>query len=53
MFNIPVKDQLAELLQRGTLVETVKRAVEDGGFKIPLQQVWTRLESPIAVNREH
>jgi hypothetical protein len=41
---------LAELLQRGTLVETVKRAVEDGGFRIPLQQVWTRLESPIAVN---
>jgi hypothetical protein len=50
MFNLPVKDQLAELLHRGTLVETVKRAVEDGGFKIPLQQVWTRLESPIAVN---
>jgi hypothetical protein len=50
MFNLPVKDQLAELLHRGTLVETVKRAVEDGGFKIPLQQVWTRLENPIAVN---
>ena len=50
MFNLPVKDQLAELLHRGTLVETVKRAVDDGGFRIPLQQVWTRLESPIAVN---
>lgn len=50
MFNIPVKDQLAELLNRGALVEDVKRAVDEGGFKIPLQQVWTRLESPVAVN---
>ena len=50
MFNIPVKDQLAELLNRGTLTENVKQAVDDGGFRIPLQQVWTRLETPIAVN---
>ena len=50
MFNIPVKTQLAELLNRGTLDDEVKRAVDDGGFRIPLQQVWRRLESPIAVN---
>jgi len=50
MFNIPVKDQLAELLNQGTLTENIKQAVDDGGFRIPLQQVWTRLESPIAVN---
>lgn len=50
MFNIPVKDQLAELVNRGALVEDVKRAVDEGGFKIPLQQVWTRLEAPVAVN---
>ena len=50
MFNIPVKDQLAELLNRGALTENVKRAVDDGAFSIPLQHVWTRLESPIAVN---
>ena len=50
MFNIPVKDQLAELLNRGTLTQNVKQAVDDGGFRIPLQQVWTRLENPIAVN---
>ncbi|MBA2252345.1 MAG: DUF4403 family protein [Nitrospirales bacterium] len=50
MFNIPVKDQLAELINRGALVEDVKRAVDEGGFKIPLQQVWTRLEAPVAVN---
>jgi len=50
MFNIPVKDQLAELFNRGALVEEVKRAVEEGGFSIPVQQVWTRLESPVAVN---
>jgi hypothetical protein len=50
MFNIPVKDQLAELFNRGALVEDVKRAVEEGEFRIPLQQVWTRLETPVAVN---
>jgi hypothetical protein len=50
MFNIPVKDQLAEILNRGTLVQGVKRAVDEGGFKIPLQQVWTRLQNPVAVN---
>jgi hypothetical protein len=50
MFNIPVKDQLAELLNRGALAQNIKRAVDEGGFKIPLQQVWTRLQSPVAVN---
>jgi hypothetical protein len=50
MFNSPVKDQLAELLNRGTLVQTIKRAVDEGGFQIPLQQVWTRLQAPVAVN---
>jgi hypothetical protein len=49
MFNIPVKDQLPELLNRGVLVQGVKTAVDEGGFKVPLQQVWTRLESPVAV----
>ena len=50
MFNSPVKDQLAELLNRGTLVQTIKRAVDEGGFQIPLQQVWARLQAPVAVN---
>ena len=50
MFNSPVKDQLAELLNRGKLVQTIKRAVDEGGFQIPLQQVWTRLQAPVAVN---
>lgn len=49
MFNIPVKAQLPELLNRGALVQGVKSAVDEGKFKIPLQQVWARLESPVAV----
>src|SRR3982750_1316572 len=32
MFNIPVKDQLAELLHRGALTEGVKRTVDEGRF---------------------
>jgi hypothetical protein len=50
MFNIPVKDQLAELLNSGMLVESITRAVDEAGFQIPLQQVWTRLQAPVAVN---
>ena len=52
MFNSPVKDQLAELLNRGALVQTIKRAVDEGGFQIPLRQVWARLQAPVAVNVE-
>ena len=50
MFNSPVKDQLAELLNRGMLDQSIKRAVDEGRFQIPLQQIWTRLQAPVAVN---
>jgi len=49
MFNVPVKLQLAELFNKGEILQNVKTAVEQGNFRIPLQQVWTRLESPVAV----
>jgi hypothetical protein len=35
MFNSPVKDQLAELLNRSTLDQSIKRAVDEGRFQIP------------------
>jgi hypothetical protein len=50
MFNSPVNDQLTELLNRGTLVQRITQVVEVGRFQIPLQQVWTRLQAPVAVN---
>lgn len=50
MFNSPVKDQLAELLNRGALDQSFQQAVDEGRFQIPLQQVWTRLQTPVAVN---
>ncbi|MEO7863352.1 MAG: DUF4403 family protein [Nitrospirales bacterium] len=50
MFNIPVKDQLAELLNTPMVVENMKRAVDEAGFQIPLEQVWTLLQAPVAVN---
>ena len=50
MFNSPVNDQLAKLLNRGTLVQRIKQTVDAGGFQIPLQEVWTRLQAPVAVN---
>ncbi|WNM61870.1 DUF4403 family protein [Candidatus Nitrospira neomarina] len=50
MFNIPVKDQLAELLNTPKLVEKMTQAVEEAGYQIPLDQVWTQLQTPVAVN---
>ncbi|WNM59703.1 DUF4403 family protein [Candidatus Nitrospira allomarina] len=50
MFNIPVKDQLAELLNTPMLVESMTRAVEESGYQVPLEQVWTKLQAPVAVN---
>ncbi|MEO8339775.1 MAG: DUF4403 family protein [Nitrospirota bacterium] len=50
MFNSPVNDQLGELLNRGMLVQTIKQTVDAGGFQIPLKQVWTRLQAPVAAN---
>ena len=50
MFNIPVNEQLAELLNSGRLLEGITRAVDESGFQIPLQQVWTQLQAPVPVN---
>ena len=49
MFNIPVKDQLPELLNKDTLVQQMGQAVERGDFKISLHDLWDRLQSPMAL----
>jgi Domain of unknown function (DUF4403) len=50
MFNIPVQDQLPELLNRGALIQRVQHAIDDARFSVPLDQVWARVQHPFARN---
>ena len=49
MFNIPIKDQLPELLDREGLKRQLTKAVEQAGLKIRLQPVWASLQGPMAI----
>lgn len=49
MFNMPVKDQLAELFKQEALKQDIAQSVERGGFIIPLNIVWDRLQEPMPV----
>ncbi|ALA58628.1 DUF4403 family protein [Nitrospira moscoviensis] len=51
MFNVPVKDQLAELFSLEAVNQQVARAVEEAGYSIPIQLVWDRLQEPLSVGR--
>lgn len=46
MFNIPVKDQLAELFTQEAVTQQIARSVEQAGFSIPVGLVWERLQDP-------
>lgn len=50
MFNIPVKDQLAELFRQEALTQEVARSVEQAGYAIPINLVWDRLQEPLSVS---
>jgi hypothetical protein len=49
MFNIPVKDQLAELFTLEAVNQHMARSVEEAGYAIPIQLVWDRLQEPLSV----
>lgn len=49
MFNMPVKDQLAELFKHEALKQDIAQAVERDGYTIPLNLVWNQLQDPIPV----
>lgn len=51
MFNIPVKDQLAEILDRDTLTQRIGQSVDQAAYIIPLSLVWERLQQPILVSQ--
>lgn len=49
MFNIPVKDQLPELVNREQLARQMGMLVDLAGFRIPVQQVWDWLNGPVMI----
>ncbi len=50
MFNVPVKEQLAELFRQDAIKQDVVDAVNRAGFTIPIHFVWERLHGPVAVS---
>ena len=50
MFNIPVKDQLHEIMHHEAVKKQIANAVTEAGVKIPVQQVGERLHGPMAVS---
>ncbi len=51
MFNIPVKDQLAELFRQEALTQEVARSVEQAGYVMPINLVWDRLQEPLSISQ--
>jgi hypothetical protein len=51
MFNIPVKDQLAEILNRDTITQRISQSVDRAAYMIPLHLAWERLQQPILVGQ--
>ena len=51
MFNIAVKDQLAELFKQEAINQHISQSVERAGHSIPIQLVWDRLQEPMAVGQ--
>lgn len=51
MFNIPVKDQLAEILDRDTITQRIGQSVDRAAYIVPLSLVWERLQQPIPVSQ--
>ena len=50
MFNVPLKDQLPELLDREGLKRQITEAVNKAGLKIRLQPVWESLQGPMTIS---
>jgi len=53
MFKIPVKDQLAEILDREALTRRFSQSVDRAAYTLPLNLVLERLQQPIAVGHDN
>jgi hypothetical protein len=50
MFNLPVKDQLAELFKQESVRQHIAQSLEQAGYVIPLNLIWDRLQEPMPVS---
>ncbi len=53
MFKIPVKDQLAEILDRDSLTRRLSQSVDRAAYILPLDLVWERLQQPVSVGQDN
>lgn len=53
MFKIPVKDQLAEILDRDALTRRFSQSVDHAAYILPLGLVWERLQQPISIGQDN
>lgn len=53
MFKVPVKDQLAEILNRDAFTRQFSQSVDRAGYMVPLGLVWERLQQPITVGQDN
>lgn len=49
MFNMPVKDQLAELFKQEAVTRHLVESIDQAGYTIPINLVWERLQEPLRV----
>ncbi|MDF2458550.1 MAG: exported protein of unknown function [Nitrospira sp.] len=50
MFNLPVKDQLAELFKQESVKQHITQSLEQAGYVIPINLIWDRLQEPLQVS---
>lgn len=49
MFNMPVRDQLAELFKQEAIKQQIAQSVEQAGYIIPINLMWNALQEPMTV----
>jgi len=49
MFNVPVKDKMAEVMGADQLTRALADSVQPQTFALPLQRIWDSLNAPLAV----
>ena len=51
MFNVDIKDELAELFKQEAINQQISQSLEKAGHSIPIQLVWDRLQEPLTVGQ--
>jgi len=51
MFNVDIKDELAELFKQEAIAQQISQSLEKAGHSIPIQLVWDKLQEPMTVGQ--